>query len=98
MEMTSSFSASAVRQIERQYYHNFENGTCYEYVLGLGTEGFGTEGGVEHVNRDEVFARLEKILATVKIAPKKMYPGKIDAVEPGHVAEKALSGIASGKE
>ena len=98
MEMTSSFSASAVKQIETQYYHNFENGTCYEYVLGLGTEGFATEGGIEHVNRDEVFARLEKILATVKITPKRIEPGKIDAVEPEHVAEKALSGNVSGKE
>jgi len=35
--------------------------SCYEYVLGLGTEGFATEGGIEHVNRDEVFAKLEKI-------------------------------------
>ena len=98
MEMTSSFSASAVKQIEKQYYHNFENGTCYEYVLGLSTEGFATEGSLEHVNRDEVFARLEKILATVKITPKKLDPGKIDAVEPEPVAEKGLSGIASGKE
>ncbi|MGA2335451.1 MAG: hypothetical protein ABSG08_08730 [Terriglobales bacterium] len=88
MEMTSNFSASATAQAETQYYHSYENGACYEYVLGLGTEGFATEGGVEHVNRDEVFAKLERILATVKINP----------VEPEHVAEQAVSGIAGGKE
>ncbi|MFZ0799814.1 MAG: hypothetical protein WAM98_18665, partial [Terriglobales bacterium] len=88
MEMTSNFSASATAQAETQYYHSYENGACYEYVLGLGTEGFATEGGVEHVNRDEVFAKLEKILATVKINP----------VEPEHVAEQAISDIAGGKE
>ena len=84
METTSSFSASATAQAETQYYHSYENGACYEYILGLGTEGFATEGGVAHVNRDEVFAKLEKILATVKINP----------VEPEHVAEQAVSGIA----
>jgi hypothetical protein len=88
MEMTSDFSANAIRQAETQYYHSYENGACYEYVLGLGTEGFATEGGIEHVNRDEVFARLEKILATVKINP----------VGTEHVAEPAIATIADGKE
>jgi hypothetical protein len=88
MERTSSFSANAIKQAETHYYHSYENGACYEYVLGLGTEGFATEGGIEHVNRDEVFAKLEKVLATVKIAP----------VEQEHVAEQAVSGVAVGKE
>jgi hypothetical protein len=88
MEMTSDFSASAIKQDETQYYHSYENGACYEYVLGLGTEGFATEGGIKHVNRDEVFAKLEKILATVKVTP----------VEPEHVAEQSTASIAGGKE
>jgi hypothetical protein len=82
MEKTSNFSASAIAQAETQYYHSYENGECYEYVLGLGTAGYGAKDGIEHVNRDEVFAKLEKILATVKINP----------VEQGHVAEPAASG------
>ena len=88
MEMTSDFSANAIKQAETQYYHSYENGACYEYVLGLGTEGFATEGGIERVNRDEVFAKLEKILASVKIKP----------VETEHGAEPAIATIASGKE
>jgi len=88
MEMTSDFSANAIKQAETQYYHSYENGACYEYVLGLGTEGFATEGGIEHVNRDEVFAKLEKILASVKINPVKTEQG----------AEPAIATIASGKE
>ena len=88
MEMTSDFSANAIKQAETQYYHNYENGACYEYVLGLGTEGFATEGGIEHVNRDEVFAKLEKILASVKIKPVEMRQG----------AEPVIATIASGKE
>ena len=88
MTTTSSFSGSAIKQAETQYYHSYENGACYEYVLGLGTEGFATEGGIEHVNRDEVFARLEKILATVKIRPVEQEPS---------IGEPA-GGIAIGKE
>ena len=87
MEMTSTFSASAMKQDEKQYYHNYENGACYEYVLGLGTAGYGAKDGIEPVNRDEVFAKLEKILATVKINP----------VEQEHVAEPTGTSIVRGK-
>jgi len=88
MEMTSNFSASAMKQAETQYYHSFENGACYEYVLGLGTAGYGAKDGIEPVNRDEVFAKLEKILATVKISP----------VEQEHVAEQTVTSIGGGNE
>jgi len=66
MEMISEFAGSAARQVETRYYHAYENGGCYEYVLGLSTAGFG-EAGVHAVDRDQVFARLEKILASAKI-------------------------------
>jgi hypothetical protein len=67
MEKTSNFAGDAVKQGETQYYHRYENGACYEFVLGLGTAGYGTEEGIKAVNHDEVFGKLEKILATVKI-------------------------------
>jgi len=78
MEMTAEFSGSATKQAEAQYYHNYDNGACYEFVLGLGTAGYGTTEGIEPVNRDEVFARLEKILGTVKVKPAVQQP----AAEP----------------
>lgn len=96
MEMTSDFSANIMKQAETQYYHDYENGACYEYVLGLGTAGFATEGGIEHVNRDEVFAKLEKILATVKIAPK--VASQIAPVDPEPLAETTITATRSGKE
>lgn len=68
MQMTSEFAGDASKQLETRYYHNYENGACYEYVLGLSTSGFGQEG-VQAVDRDQVFGRLEKILASVKIRP-----------------------------
>jgi hypothetical protein len=88
METTSNFSANAIKQDETQYYHSYENGACYEYVLGVSTEGFAIEGGVQHVNRDAVFAKLEKILATVKINPP--------AEE--HAADPTTTSMTSGKE
>ncbi len=93
MEMTSGFSASAIKQVETQYYHSYVNGACYEYTLGLGTDGFATEGGIKHVNRDEVFAKLEKILATAKINPAEQE----HVAEPA-AGEPAAGGIAGGKE
>jgi hypothetical protein len=102
MERTSSFSGSALTQAATQYYHSYENGACYEYVLGLSTAGYGAQEGIEPVNLDEVFARLEKILATVKINPGQVEAGKIDAGkinlgEPVHGSE-AEEGIAGRKE
>jgi len=67
MDMTSEFAGSATKQAEARYYHSYENGACYEYVLGLGTAGYGTKEGIKPVDRDAVFDRLEKILATVKV-------------------------------
>jgi hypothetical protein len=69
MEKTANFSGDALKQAETQYYHRYEGGACYEFVLGLGTRGFGTDENVEAVNHDQVFAALEKILTTVKIQP-----------------------------
>ena len=88
METTSNFSASAMTQTETQYYHNYDNGACYEYVLSLGTAGYGIKDGATPVNRDEVFAKLEKILATVKINP----------IEHEQVAAQTENGMAGSKE
>jgi hypothetical protein len=73
MDMTSDFAANALQQAEAQYYHSYENGDCYEYVLGLGTAGYGA-AGVEPVDRAEVFQKLEKIMATVKVHPVEQEP------------------------
>lgn len=56
---------------ESKYYHVFENGACYEFALKVATTGESDEGG-KPVDREEVFKRLEKILATVKIDAMKV--------------------------
>jgi len=87
MLMTSEFAGSATKQAEARYYHDYENGACYEYVLGFGTAGYGVTAGIEPVSRDEVLAQLEKILATVKVRPAAQ----------GEVGEQTVAAAGAGK-
>ncbi len=80
MEKTSEFSGDAMKQAEAQYYHRYENGSCYEFVLGLGTAGYGTKDEIKPVDHDQVFSRLEKILETVKIEGAEQ--PKVAATQP----------------
>jgi hypothetical protein len=68
-DQVEDFGGEALKQADAKYYHLYENGACYEFALGLGTAGYGVEEGVEPVDRSQVFNRLEKILATVKLQP-----------------------------
>jgi hypothetical protein len=70
MELRSSetLASQGSREEASKYYHVFENGACYEFALKVATTGAKTEGG-KRVDREQVFQRLEKILATAKIAP-----------------------------
>jgi len=61
-----SINGETPKQADAKYYHVFQNGACYEFALGLGTSGDETDGTTQ-VDREKVFSRLEKILATVKI-------------------------------
>lgn len=73
MELLSSETTASVgtRKETSKYYHVFENGACYEFALKVATTGVETDEGGKHVDRDEVFKRLGKILATVKVNPVK---------------------------
>jgi len=62
-------TAGMIKQTEARYYHAFSNGACYEFALGVGTEGNVDGEGIKPVDRDQVFGKLEKILASVKLQP-----------------------------
>ncbi len=64
-----NITGESTKQADTKYYHVFEGGACYEFALGLTTAWDGNEDGVTMVDREEVFRRLEKILAGVKITP-----------------------------
>ncbi len=68
-----SVAGEGARQDDAKYYRTFQNGACYEFALNVTTEAR-DEAGMKHVDRDKVFNRLEKILATVKIDAPKMAP------------------------
>ncbi|MGB7603474.1 MAG: hypothetical protein WBM24_24435 [Candidatus Sulfotelmatobacter sp.] len=60
-------------QESSKYYHVFQNGACYEFALKVATTKLEvattTKPTPNHIDRAEVFHRLEAILATVKINP-----------------------------
>ena len=68
-------SNTSTRDQAAKYYHVFQNGACYEFALKVATTKLDTPTATttkpspNHINRDEVFHRLEQILATVKINP-----------------------------
>jgi len=62
-------TAATMKQTDAKYYHAFNNGACYEFALGIGTESDGSVEGIAPVDRQVVFGKLEKILATVKLRP-----------------------------
>ena len=68
LQSAESLTSGGTRREASKYYHVFENGACYEFALKVATTGVETKGG-KQVDREEVFHRLEKILATVKINP-----------------------------
>jgi hypothetical protein len=69
LESSETLASQGTREEASKYYHVFENGGCYEFALKVATTGIENQGGAKHVDREEVFERLEKILATVQIKP-----------------------------
>jgi hypothetical protein len=69
LQSTENTASQGTREETAKYYHVFENGACYEFALRVLTTNIENQGGAKHVDREEVFKRLEKVLATVKINP-----------------------------
>jgi hypothetical protein len=62
-------NSAMTKQANAKYYHAFSNGACYEFALGIATNDDSKVEEIKPVDREMVFARLEKILATVKLQP-----------------------------
>jgi hypothetical protein len=62
-------TAATMKPTDARYYHAFGNGACYEFALAIGTEGDGNAEGFTPVDRQAVFGKLERILASVKLQP-----------------------------
>jgi hypothetical protein len=76
-QAVEGFAEEEDNQADVKYYHVFQNGSCYEFALGLETVAKVTpdevkpdvKPAVKPVNRNEVFRQLNWILSTVKIQP-----------------------------
>ena len=70
-----------------KYFHVFQNGACYEFAMKVATTMPetvpATESSIKYVDRDEVFKRLEKILATVKIKTNPLTAPEVAAEVKG---------------
>ena len=77
------------RKQASKYYHVFQNGACYEFALNVATttpkSDPNQESSAKPINRDEVFQRLEKVLATVKIDPVQADVAMTDSASPPEV-------------
>ena len=62
-------SSATMKQPDARFYHAFNSGACYEFALGIGTDGDANVEEITRVDREQVFGKLEKILATVKLQP-----------------------------
>lgn len=65
--VTEGFAGDDTHQADARYYHIFQNGMCYEFMLGVETSDL--ESGSKPADRDQVFRKLNWILSTVKINP-----------------------------
>lgn len=81
LRATEAVSGEGGRQSDAKYFHVYQNGACYEFALNVTTVA-SDDGLMKHVNRDRVFDRLEKILATVKIDEVKPAAQDANAANP----------------
>ncbi len=86
LQSTETVASQGKNEEAAKYYHVFENGACYEFALKVATSGVETDNS-KHVDREEVFGRLEKILATVKINPVQ----EVTATAPAEVPTSGAS-------
>jgi len=88
LQEMEAISGSGDKQADAKYYHRFENGTCYEFAIGLSTEASKSDDVVLPVDREQVFRRLERILATVKLTPPAT-PEAVASTAPANPAAQA---------
>ena len=79
------FAEEENNQAQVKYYHVFQNGSCYEFSLGLETaeqtmpdeNQAALKPAIRPVDRNEVFRQLNWILSTVKIRPVAVPPKSV---------------------
>ena len=97
MQGTEAVAGEGTRQSDAKYFHVFQNGACYEFALNVTTIAPDVQGE-KHVDREKVFNRLEKILATVKINPVESTPVAAPDTTAGTASAPAATAPAPSSE
>jgi len=91
------FAGQENNQADVKFYHVFQNGSCYEFALGLETVAGGipdeSTPAVKPVNRNEVFRQLNWILSTVKIQPMAAAEKPVPEVATGTSPDRTNTAI-----
>ena len=69
LSSTEMLSSQSSLVSDGKYFHVYQNGACYEFAMHVATGGEQTATDLKPVDRDQIFNRLEKVLASVKVAP-----------------------------
>jgi hypothetical protein len=91
------FAEEENNQAQVKYYHVFQNGSCYEFALGLETAAqampdenqAALKPAIRPVDRNQVFRQLNWILSTVKIRPVAVPPKSVPEVATDTAAAPA---------
>jgi hypothetical protein len=79
-DAVEAFAETESNQADQKFYHVFQNGSCYEFTLGLETAAETNKDdakpAAKSVDSNEIFRQLNWMLSTVKIQPIAA-PGKI---------------------
>jgi len=70
LELLSTETLSSQNSVlsDGKYFHVYQNGACYEFAMHVATGGEEQVANLKPVDRDQIFTRLEKVLATVRVA------------------------------
>lgn len=78
--------------LDIKYFHTYENGTCYEFALGLATLGEAEEA--TPVDRSDVFSKLEKVLGSVRFKSAEVSVAKLKTDGDAPASGPSVSPIA----
>lgn len=80
-----------------RYYHKYENGTCYEFALGIATDGNADKEEVRAIDRDAVFEKLTKIVESAQIVSKEKEAAAPTAVAAAQASQPEAAKTESAR-
>lgn len=89
--VVEDFDQVNAEQPAARYYHTYANGSCYEFALGIATDGNADKEEVRAIDRDAVFDKLTKIVASAQIASTNEAKPAVAPVEVGQATHPTVT-------